>query len=271
VDESSLYSYDDYRKYLEGALTAGRFGSRGPRSKLGDAAGCQVAYVSQVLGGHAHFSIEQASGISRYLKHDEAERAYFYDLILYARAGTRDVREFFRKRLLAVRRERLELAKRLDTTSEIAFESRATYYGAWYYTAIHMLAHLPSFRTVDAITERLRLDHSLVQKALAYLVSIKVLQQRGDTYLPLESDLHLPKGSPFLAKHLFNWRIQAMLAADQHRHDGLHYSSVMTLNADDALALREILTRSIERTREITSASHNEDSVYICNVDFFEL
>src|SRR5688572_3447585 len=125
---ASIHSFDDYRPFLEAAMNEGRFGARGPRSKLAEAAGCQVAYVSQVFGGRADLSLEQASGVADYLKLDDEERGYFYDLVLHARAGTQDLRAFYAKRLRAARQNRLELGTRLRPAAEVQFEDRATYY-----------------------------------------------------------------------------------------------------------------------------------------------
>lgn len=102
-----LFAYDDYRAYLAVAIARGRFGERGPRTQLASAAGCQAAYVSQVLKGESNFSLEQGDAISSFLGHKAEERSYFLDLIQLARAGTQDLRAFFLGRLQRLGAEQL--------------------------------------------------------------------------------------------------------------------------------------------------------------------
>lgn len=271
MESLSIYSHESYHSYLEALMASGRFGKRGPRSRLADSAKCQLAYVSQVFCGQSNFSLEQAAGIAQYLQLDDMERAYFFDLILLARAGTNEVQTFYQRRVKEVRGTQLNLSRRLKSSRALSEDHRAGYYGAWYHTAIHMLTHIAKFRTAQVIATRLSLSLSTVQRSLEYLLGIGLLRCDGFTYKPTQSDLHLTKGSPFLSKHLSNWRIQAVVAADNPRTESLHYSSVMSLHPDDAMTIREILTRAIERTREVTAESKEEESVFVCNVDFFEL
>lgn len=266
-----LFTFDDYRLYLEALLSRGDFGDRAPRTRLASCCGCQVAYVSQVLGGQTNFNLEQAEKISTYLKHLEPERSYFFDLIQWSRAGTVELKTYFKERVLSARKKHQELASRLVDIKEIPIEHRATYYGSWYHAAIHMIVHIPSFRSLDAIANRLALDHATVQRSLDYLLSLGLIALKEGFYLPTEVDLHLSRNSPFLAKHLYNWRVQAMRALDAYAPSNLHYSSVMTLHPDDVDKIREILTKSIEKSRKITKDSRDETSLFVINMDFFEI
>jgi len=266
-----LFTFDDYRHYLEALLSRGDFGDRAPRTRLASCCGSQVAYVSQVLGGQTNFNLEQAEKISTYLKHTEAERSFFFDLVQWARAGTVELKTYFKERVLNARKKHLELSSRLVDVKEIPMEQRATYYGSWYHAAVHMIVHIPAYRSLDTIANRLALDHATVQRSLDYLLSLGLIALKEGSYLPAETDLHLPRNSPFLAKHLYNWRIQAMQALDAYDPSNLHYSSVMTLNTEDAEKIREILTKSIEKSRKITKDSRDETSLFVINMDFFEI
>jgi hypothetical protein len=57
--KNSIFEYRDYKTYLNDTLEkrAREFNERGIRSRLSEAIKCHTAYVSQVLGGNAHFSL----------------------------------------------------------------------------------------------------------------------------------------------------------------------------------------------------------------------
>jgi hypothetical protein len=78
---------------------------RALRTRLAEAAGCQASYLSQVLAGTATFSVEQLRGIARYLELQPVAWEYLRELGILARAGTVDVREDCKQRLLRLRAE----------------------------------------------------------------------------------------------------------------------------------------------------------------------
>ena len=51
----------------------------------------------------------------------------------------------------------------------------------------------------------------------------------------------------------------------------LHYSSVVSINSDDARTIHEILLRSIEKVRKNVADSENEDEIFGLNIDFFHV
>src|SRR4051812_2756633 len=94
-----VFDYKDYKIYLAEALAYRRHRERGAQARLAEAIHCQSAYLSMVLKGSAHLSLEQAQGTNVFFGHGELAAHVFLLLVQGARAGTPALRTYFRKQL----------------------------------------------------------------------------------------------------------------------------------------------------------------------------
>jgi len=261
----TVFEYRDYKDYLrKHVLERGR----GEKSRVAEVLRCHLAYVSQVLGGSADFSLEQADALNEYLGHAEDEAEYFLLLVNYARAGTDSLRKFHEKRIRKTLHERSLLESRLKNKKTLPSESQATYYSAWYYSAIHLMISVPAFQTKEEITRHLRLPMSQVTEVLAFLVSTGLVGLTQGRYHAGQVSLYLQNDSPWIARHHASWRMQAIQATDRPDPKDLHYTSVISMSPDDAPAVRKILIEAIEKVRAIVRDSP-EKAVYCYTLDLF--
>jgi len=83
-----IYDFGDYKTYLH-TKVGPRTTRKGIRGALARTLRCQPTYVSQVLYGRAHFSLEQAELVSDFFGHTSDERHYLILLLQKDRAGTK--------------------------------------------------------------------------------------------------------------------------------------------------------------------------------------
>src|SRR5258708_7490388 len=88
-----IFDYIDYKQYLADTIRKLPLKGHGFRSRMARAAGCRVAFISQVLNGRLHLSLEQAEAINVLLEHPSDEGDFFLLLIQYGRAGSRALQE----------------------------------------------------------------------------------------------------------------------------------------------------------------------------------
>src|SRR4051812_16016478 len=96
---SEIVAYSDYKAFLRDSIAARPKGGWGVKSSLAQAMRCETAYVSQILNGASHLSLEQAQAVCRYFKLGKPETHYFLLLVQRARAGTPELREYFDEQL----------------------------------------------------------------------------------------------------------------------------------------------------------------------------
>ena len=134
-----------------------------------------------------------------------------------------------------------------------------------------MAVTIPSLRSRTAIGKALRLAPDVLAPILDFLSSVGLVVKQADRYFPGTTLIHLDKDSPAIFQHHVNWRLQAlaMMHADAAKRD-LHYSTVVTMSADDARKVRTLFTQAISDASVVIKASP-EEQIFGMNFDLFRL
>lgn len=265
--EADIFEFRDYKAYLLAVLERS---PRGTRKAMANAAQCQTAYISHVLNGQAHLSLEQAEALSRFVGHGRKEARFFLLLVEFTRAGTASLRKLLSEQLDDMRGANLSIKERVGVKETLSREDQATYYSAWYYAAIHVLTTLPHARTKEAIARFLDLPLQKVAEIADFLLSVGLVESGENGFRIGKSQIHLEKDSPLISKHHANWRIQALRSLDHARAEDLHFSSVFTISKTDREKIRTILVQSLESSVNLIKTS-KEERICAMTLDFFDL
>ncbi|MGE3260261.1 MAG: TIGR02147 family protein [Bacteriovoracia bacterium] len=268
--KKAIFEYDSYKAYLSDWLESLPQAGRGQRSLMAKAMGCQTAYVSQVLKGVAHFSLEQADALAALLEQGKEERDFFFLLVQFERAGSGRLRSYFDEKIQELRRKRLMLKERLGVAQPLSESLQTKYFSSWHFAAVHVLATIPEFRTKDRMRRRLGLSQKLFNEAIDFLLQAGLLRQEGDLFFAGNTRIHLGNDAVMSLRHHTNWRLRSILALEKEEETDLHYSSVVTIAASDVVRIREILIQSIETVKPIVKESREEE-LYSFNLDFFRV
>ena len=93
IPKLDLFEQTDYKAYLLALIATYPSKGRGIHRSMAEAIRCQVAYISHVLAGDYHFSIEQAEASARFFGLSRAESEFFVLLVSHNRSGTTELRE----------------------------------------------------------------------------------------------------------------------------------------------------------------------------------
>jgi uncharacterized protein (TIGR02147 family) len=268
--KKSVFEYTDYKKYINDRIDNSPSRGRGIKLAMAKHLSCQTAYISQVLRKDPNFNLEQAIKLNRFWEHNKAEGRFFLLMIQYARAGTRELEEYFVDLMEEIVEKRHNLKERLDIEDSLDDINQHIYYSVWYYAAIHILISIPEYQTPQAISERLKLPIEKVQDVLEFLQKTGLAVQEGVGYTIGKTRIHLAKDSIQVLRHHNNWRSRAVIAIDRNMNDDFHYSNVLSMSHKDIPRIREILIKAIEDCRAIIRES-NEEELLIWNMDLFQL
>ncbi len=264
----SLFEYSDYKAFLR---ELGDSQPRGFRKALAQAVHCQTAYVSQVLNGDYHLSLEQAEAATQFLGLSRDEARCFILLVEIHRAGTPSLRRFFEDQLKELRERHYMIKERIGVSNVLSEQNQAVYYSSWHFAAIHMAVTIPRLRNRTALSRALRIPVRKLGETLDFLCSVGLVAKEGEKYLPGSTQLHLPKDSPSIHRHHANWRQQAMIQMhSDNAQEDLHYSSVSSLSAADAQKIKAMLTHSISDAVQTIKDSPEEQLIGI-NIDCFRV
>jgi uncharacterized protein (TIGR02147 family) len=266
----NIFEFQDYKAYLNAWIASRPRGSRGVKSRIAENAHCHLAYISQVLTGMSHFSLEQADALQGLLEHGEEEANYFLLLVEFARAGTSSLSKHFERRIQKVLDQRVQLKHRFTDKRSLSTEDQAIYYSHWAYIAVHMAVLNPKFRTPGTIARYFDLSISKTSQILDFLSSVGLVKNESGVFAPGEVRIHLGHDSPMISKHHTNWRIQGVKSLERETPQELHYSGVISVSFANLPKVREVMIRALEEVRKIVKDSEDE-TVYCYSLDLFGL
>jgi len=264
----NYFNFDNPLALLKAKITENK-SFHGYRAQLSEAAGCQRSFLSQVLSGVHHLSLEHGVGLAKFWTFSAAESDYFLDLIAHERAGTPALRKYLKERLASAKSKSEDLKERFRT-KELTPADQTAYYASWVNAAVHMLLTIPKMQTPDALAQRLQLPKSVIAKTLGDLVGLGLVEKSGERYHATSATLHLPKDSPLTLQNHSTWRQYALHKAMQQSPSNLHYSSVYSLSKADVQRLQEMVLSFIESTRRLVAPSKEEDVVGLL-IDYFTI
>ena len=212
--KKSIYAYSGYKSFLIDLMETFPNGGRGQRKALADAINCQVAYITHVLSGDSHFSLEQIEAAARHFSLSKEETEFLLLILQQNRAGTAELRQFFDRLIREHRTQNNLLKERLKIKETLTREDQATYYSSWQYAAIHIALTVPKLRTVEKLTERFQIPSSRVLEILNFLCSKGLATKSLNTYNTTNPFLHLENDSPLISKHHSNWRMKTIQNLD---------------------------------------------------------
>lgn len=267
---NSIYHFQDYRAYLRARIESST-AKRGQLARISEAAKIHKTTLSQIFHGSKDFSLEQAFRVGEYLALRPDENEYLLLLVNYARAGTQELRESFKRQIVARQKAHQKLSNRVTRSRELTSEERSIYYSNWIYSATRNLSAIEGFQTVREISDRLGLDASFVNQVLDFLTRTGLCVEENEKFRPGPQMTHLEAHSPLVSRHHGNWRIKAMERHPVLRHEQeLAYTAPMTLSAKDAERIRELIADLVQKTDEIVGPSPSEKLFCMC-LDWFEV
>lgn len=268
--DRSIFEYSNYKLYLKDKIHSSPSKGRGLKLKMAEFLHCQNTYISQVLNGNPHFSLEQGASLNQFFEHTKDEGKFFILLIHFARAGNEELTKYYKEEMNEIILRNSDLKKRTNIKNSLREKDQNVYYSSWLYSAVHILVTIKEYQTLQAISKRLNLSKDKATEILNFLTESGLVVQNGNTYTSGFTRIHLSKDSPHIQRHHTNWRARAINSIDLNELSDLHFSNVVSMGKADIIKVREIFIKAIAEARLIIKDSPEEKLQSIC-VDFFEI
>jgi uncharacterized protein (TIGR02147 family) len=267
-----LFQHNTYREVLTQQLAKEGKG-RGYRSLMARAAGCQPAYLSQVLAGSVQLTPDQASGLCDLWQFLELEADYFLTLVHLGRAGQPGLTHRLEGKLQRLKEQHAEqkVGSVQAENQKYDREKALHYYLDWVPSAVHLCLMIPGHDHPSAIARRLKLDDGIALLTLQALEALGIVRKDGARWTLTNKTLHAADESLFAPHHHRNWREKAIEYFRYGRlGKNLHYTSVYCLDHDAFLGVRQELSRLIETSRRLALPAA-EETLTCLNIDWFEI
>ena len=104
------FTFDDYKELIIQQVESLEKGGRGQFARIAKHLGVHTTFVTHVLRGASHLSVEQGIKICDFFLFSELETDFFIQLLQFNRAGDQKTRDFFSKKLAKKRRIKTKTA-----------------------------------------------------------------------------------------------------------------------------------------------------------------
>src|ERR1700684_1559181 len=108
----SVLNHSSYKPYLEEYMAQLPKGGRGEINRMAEAMDVHPTLVSQVLRGDKDFSLEQAHKLCHHIGLLKLEKDYFILLVQFERAGSSDLRQYYKEKIDELKARSLDLKER---------------------------------------------------------------------------------------------------------------------------------------------------------------
>ncbi len=258
-----MYDYTDYKTFLKMRL------ERGTQRLLAEHIGCQSAFLSQVLRGKPHLSLEQGILASEYFHMNSSEQEYFILALQHGRAGSTKLGDYFAAKMAALREVQQRVDSQLGAFDELGGLSKATYYSSWKFAVVLILLTLPTTNQNQLLKTRTGLSDREIEKIIEFLKNSGLAEKRSGRWQPTKMRIHLRPDDMLIGTHHKNFRNLCLNRLEDLKPDSLHYSSIMALSKTDAAKVKSLLLATLAKAEGILKPSPEETARIFC-IDYFE-
>ncbi len=265
----SIFRYVDYRLFLRSHFSQLPKKGRGKLLELSKHLRVHPTAVSQIFSGLKNFSDDQALEVCEFLDLLPVESRYFRLLVRIENANTQKLKKALLGELTDLRNEAKSAATRISYSRELTDTERAIFYSSWLFSAVRLYCGTSSSgKTAEEVVARFQISRKKGLKIIEFLVNSQLLIMENEKYKQGPQSTFVDRDSPFLVKHLANWRVRALQTVDQLSDDDLMYSGPFSISPEDFEHLRERLLKVIQEFTGVVKNSGSEELACL-NVDLF--
>lgn len=259
-----------YKDYLELFKDLIDFNEDKRKSELAQSMGCQAAFVSRVLAGQAHLSLDQLHAAAGFFGLSNKETDYWILLNLENRAVDRQLKSFFLEKLKNLRSEMNLLSEKLKIDKNQAAKNELMYYRSWLPSTLHMFSRTPMGSNIKKLAAKLNLPEKSLAPHIEQLEKLGLVTQKMNSLECQVSHMHLDATNPLVFQQHQNWRIKTLDKLNRLDDSGVHYSSVISCSEKDLGKIQDIFVDAIKKVRSLVKDSKDETVAHY-SIDFYPL
>lgn len=264
----AVFYYENYRTFLAD-LIAENSETKGYRTRLAEAAGCQKSFLSQVMAERVHLTLDHAAAIAGFLNYDTDQSEYLIDLVTFARAAEGPLKKILYERLYRKKTDKRKISNQFPTSHQLEFKHHAEFYTRWYVSAVYML--LGKDQDAGVLSRRLGIEATLITDTLEMLERIGLTYRDSDGRFQKTQTFLFLKESPFKYSFRSSWRNVALLKQQLPDPEAAFFTMLWSVSIENRAKILRIFTEAIAAAQEICSAQQPEEDLICLNMDFFSV
>ena len=237
----NVYGFIDYKEFIKHKINENKE-LRGYQTRLSEAAGCRLSYLSQVLTMHVHLTPEHAAGLTIFWSFLPKEAEYFVLLVNMGRSDNLVLRQILERRRKELLESIASVASRIQPYDKVSLADQQKYYSSWLYSAVHILVSVPAYRTVQSIARRLYVLPEKISMTIDELINMGLIESKKEQLKITSRRMHVGPESTLCSVNHSNWRYKTVNRMQTHpQSDDLNYTAIYSLSKKDSAKLREMI------------------------------
>lgn len=262
-----IFQAPDYKAYVNTWLENQPKKGHGLMGKMATHLGISSVTITQVLRGNRQLTLEQGLGLASFLKLTKMETEFFMLLVQRARAVTKELEEFHDGQISAIRSSTNLRKSEIEHTQVLA-EHKNVFYSSWRYSAVRLACLFPGVTDAKAIAKLLKLDVSVVNQVLEFLLEAGLVKYAEGAYGPGPSATFIGRESALLNRHHTNWRLKGLQAMESNSEEDYFFTAPMALSSETAAKVRVELGAAIQKILKQVTVDESQE-LRCLGVDWF--
>ena len=264
----NIFETHHYKVFLRHFIAHQPRKGRGFSKSLAEHLRLNQSQISQIISGSREFNEEQAVEVAKFLALPALETEYFMNLVALARAGTPALKKYYETKITNLKKESLQVAKRIPHDRSLNEEEKSIFYSSYLYSALRIYSSLGDGKTLAEMSDKFALPREKLIEIISFLVKTNLCVEQNGYYKPGTQHTHIGKDSPFLSRHHLNWRIKAQQAVDRLSDSELQLTAPLSISRKDFMKVRESLLEVANQTFTTVKATEPEDLACLL-IDWF--
>lgn len=262
-----ILDYIDYRKYLKSSIVVA---GRGELKRLAEHLRVHSTFMSQVIAGTRDLNSDQALELAAIWEFSALEAEYFITLVEIEKAHTENLKKYLRVKRDRLKKESLDVSKRVAHDRVLTDEEKSLFYSSWLYSAMRAFTAISKGASVDEISFAFQMPRPKVIEIMQFLSRTGLCVEEKGIYKPGVQKTYTDRNSPHTAKHHMNWRMKSMQKSEGLDETELMFTAPISLSRKDFLVLREKMVELVKQMMELVGNSEPEE-VACFNLDLFKV
>ncbi len=245
-----VFEFTNYKHFLWHFIESQPRKGHGLVKAIGEYLGIDPSQVSQVLSGSKDFTEEQSILLSQFVGLSELETDYFLTLVKIERAGSKLLKDHYKKKAVKTKEQSINLKERINQDRILSDYEKSIFYSSFAYSAIRLSTSIGNGQTISEIAERFKVSREKVSSILTFLLESNLCSEKNGKYLLGTQHTHVERGSPFLSRHHHNWRVKSLERTDSITDQELQFTGPVSISQEDFNSVRELLVEVISKSIE---------------------
>ncbi len=270
MEKLSVFNYKGYKEFFLEYVDRLPGTGRGFFTKAAKAMRVHPTQLTHVFKGDKDLTVEQGQLLGIFLELNELELNYFVYLIMYARAGTQELKSLFKEKLQDFLRKQQSSGTGIVNNDFLTEEDKFEFYSNWYYPVVYHLCEVFQEKNLKLMAKLTMLSESDIENAFSFLEKKKMISVKKDGVIQVHLlDFYLNKDSKLIWNYHRTWRLKAFESHENKRESELFFTYSFAISEESIASIQRKIKDFIQEICSDVENKKEAEAVMCLGLDWF--